>query len=519
MNTTVEEALTQANECYQNGHFEKSIENFASVLDAPNVNKPAILSNMSVVSLAAGEVENALKYANEALLLEPNFAEAHYNLAKALYKQNNFLGALQHYDNATINNAGFFDAYYNKANLLSELERYEESLSDYEKAITCEPLNDKAYVNMAIACTKLGLDDRAFALYAKALELNPTSENIWLNIALALQSNKEYGQAKVCLNNAININPDFAEAKWSLALLCLTLKEFEQGWKLYEYRFDDTLRERLALPEIKKPKASVPNKNKTVFVTNEQGFGDAVMLCRFLPLLAQKYAKVLYQPPKELSRLIRHSSTISKEIEMVEQINEDDFDEFVPIGSLPLLLNIKNEDVPLRSSYLEAPQSGKFDFISNDKQLKVGLVWQGSVHIQRLDKKRSISLGEFKGLFEMQNISFYALQKGYGIEQVKEFGFEDKIKILSDDFQDFADTAEAIGKLDIVITVDTSVAHVSAALGKPTWILIDANNCFRWGLSSENSYWYDSVRLFRQERKNIWNNVIEKITQELKNMM
>jgi tetratricopeptide (TPR) repeat protein len=515
MNKSLQETLANAEKCYKLSHFDEAAKFFVSAFDFEEANKAALLSNLSVVSYAKKDFELAARYAQKSLILEPDFAQAHFNLANAHVALKNFEESLTHYEKAVSIDDNFFDAHYNMGNLLSELGRYETALESYKNAIKYDPANPKAYINMAIACAKLNRNDQAFKLYAKALELDSSSEYLWLNIALLLQSNKEYEKAKLCLKNALDINPDFTEAKWSLALLQLALKEFDNGWRLYEERFSRNLRERLDLPFFRKPKASSPCKTKTIFVASEQGFGDSIMFCRFLPMLAERYKKVLYQPPKELARIMKYSKAISDNIVLVDAAIEEDFDEFTSICSLPFLLGIDSDDVPLKSKYLTSTKSEKFNFISGDKNLKIGIVWQGSIHIERLDKKRSISLNELEPLFYIPNTSFYALQKGYGVEQVSEYGFDDKITILSHDFEDFADTAEAIEKLDIIITVDTSVAHLSAALGKPTWILIDTCNCFRWGVVGENSYWYDSVRLFRQETRGEWGQAIALLVEEL----
>lgn len=515
MNKSLEEILANAEKCYKLSHFDEAAKLFVSAFDFEEADKSALLSNLSVVSYAKKDFELAAKYAQESLTLKPSFAQAHYNMGNAQTALKNFDSSLAYYKEAISLDNNFFDAHYNMGNLLSELGKYEASLESYKNAIECELANPKAYINMAVACAKLNQNDTAFKLYAKALELDPSSEHLWLNIALLLQSNQEYEKARLCFKNALDINPNFAEAKWSLALLQLTLKEFDSGWLLYEERFNQNLRERLNLPSFFKPKANAPCKSKTIFVANEQGFGDAIMFCRFLPMLAEKYGKVIYQPPKELARIIKHSKNISENITLVDAANEEDFDEFTSICSLPLLLGVKNDDMPSKSGYLESAKSEKFSYISNDKNLKIGIVWQGSIHIERLDKKRSINLNEFRPLFDIPNTSFYALQKGYGIEQVDEYSLDDKITILSHEFEDFEDTAEAIGMLDLVITVDTSVAHLSAALGKPTWILIDTCNCFRWGVTGENSYWYDSVKLFRQETKGEWGQVVNNLAESI----
>jgi hypothetical protein len=241
-----------------------------------------------------------------------------------------------------------------------------------------------------------------------------------------------------------------------------------------------------------------------LLVVGEQGFGDNIQFARFIPSLNAD--KIYFAPRKELITLFQTSNEISTAATIIDASNLPEVDAWIPIMELAAICGANDKTVPFTSGYLPSHKKDMTDI------LKIGLVWQGNPSIARLDKLRSLTLSEFRPLFDIKNVEFISLQQGYGKEQLDEY--RDFIKD-SGVFSDFLATTKAIDELDLVITIDSSVAHLSAAMNKPTWILLPYVSCWRWGMDTKQSYWYDSVKLFRQTSPNIWQDVIQNIKDEI----
>lgn len=343
--------------------------------------------------------------------------------------------------------------------------------------------------NLGMVYDALGKEEESAESYKKALDIAPRYNGAHLahyNLGIFLKDNGKIEEAIEHFNKAIEIDNNFSEAYWNRGLLLLLIGRYKEGWEDYEYR----LRKR----DYSKYGQVWDGVSKgKILVISEQGAGDNIQFVRYLPLLNALGNYVILECKKELSRLFEN---LADKITGNGISEEHDF--YIPIMSLAKFF----EEIPSKS-YINAEKKE----LGASKDLKVGICWKGSP-LQENDKNRSARLEDFLRL-KMPGVKLYSLQKGEKID-------DKEISCL--ELGDFYDTASVIESLDLIISVDTSVAHLAGALGTPVWILLCSFPDWRWGLEGSSSRWYGSMRLFRQEKKGDWSSVIEKVKQELEGL-
>ncbi len=322
------------------------------------------------------------------------------------------------------------------------------------------------------------------------------------------------------------MQPDYASAHWNLALLLLASGKFREGWAEYDWR--------ISTPEIKRPAMMARYSSrplwdgalltdKTLLIYVEQGFGDTLQFCRYLPLVMQRARHVIFECQPELLRLLSLSLSGIKLIATPADgaLPAVDYDMQIPLMSLPRLFQTELDSVPPAVPYIHAdPEQIALwqSFFKNDA-FKVGLVWAGNPkHWQ--DKLRSMPLAALAPLATVQNVHFYSLQKGPTVAEAATPPTGMRLTNLTPKLDDFASTAAAIANLDLVITVDTAVAHLAGAMGKPVWTLIYSPPDWRWLLNREDSPWYPTMKLFRQTATDHdWLPVVERVVEKLKRVV
>lgn len=393
-----------------------------------------------------------------------------------------------------------------------------------------EPLKGETLIREAIAAmpgvpdfhNNLGLclrqQDRlreAVLAYRQALALNPGYLPARNNLGLDLMAQAQVPEAAAEFEQAIAAEPKFAEAHWNLGLALLTLGELPRGWREYEWRLqcqpfgDDGLNLAGVAPWRGEPLAG-----KTLLVRREQGAGDTAQFLRFLPRLCDQGARVLLHVRPEMAVLAR---SVDPRVELVDPAALPPApDYYANLLSLPRWLEVTLDALPGPMPYLHADPARSDvwrDRLAGYSGRRIGLVWGGNPK-HKNDRNRSCPLAVFKPLLELPGISWFSLQKGEPARQLADIE-PGKIVDLGAEFQDFADTAAALEALDLLITVDTSVAHVAGALGRPAWVMIPRAPDWRWLLDREDSPWYPSLRLFRQEGVSGWHGVRDRIAEAL----
>jgi tetratricopeptide (TPR) repeat protein len=383
------------------------------------------------------------------------------------------------------------------------------------EAIAAMPGMPDFHNNLGLCLRQQDRLREAVLAYRQALALNPGYLPARNNLGLDLMAQAQLPEAAAEFEQAIAAEPKFAEAHWNLGLALLTLGELPRGWREYEWRLqcqpfgDDGLN----LAGVA-PWRGEPLVGKTLLVRREQGAGDTAQFLRFLPRLCDQGARVLLHVRPEMAVLAR---SVDPRVELVDPVALPAApDYYANLLSLPRWLEVTLDALPGPMPYLHA-ESGRLEAwrerLAAYPGRRIGLVWGGNPK-HKNDRNRSCPLAVFKPLLDLPGISWFSLQKGEPARQLAEIE-PGKIIDLGPEFQDFADTAAALEALDLLITVDTSVAHVAGALGRPAWVMIPKAPDWRWLLDREDSPWYPSLRLFRQEGVSGWHGVRDRIAEAL----
>jgi tetratricopeptide repeat protein/glycosyl transferase family 9 (putative heptosyltransferase) len=361
------------------------------------------------------------------------------------------------------------------------------------------------------------------ASYDRALALRPDYAEALANRGVTLHDAGRYGAALADYEGATALRPDFADAHYNEALCRLLLGDFARGWQKHEWRWRTAL--------LGKAQRSFPQrlwlgsdqiKAKVVLLHAEQGLGDTIQFCRYAPLVSELGAHVILEVQQPLRDLLH---TLPGDIKVISR--GDPLPEFhyqCPLLSLPLAFDTRLETIPSTTPYLFAEQSKARSWgerLGERQKPRVGLVWAGNPRkalpgANHIDIQRSVALDQFAPVLRVAGCEFYSLQKGDdAVEQLRASALRHAIIDWTDDLQDFSDTAALIANLDLVISVDTSVAHLAGALGKPFWLLNRDNTCWRWLVDREDSPWYPTARLFRQDETRAWAGVIARVAAAL----
>lgn len=394
-------------------------------------------------------------------------------------------------------------------------QEYKKAIESINKAILIDSKKAKFYYNLAIVYDAIGEEDKSAENYLKILNLEldyPYLDVVYFNLGVYYKDKGEFEKALEYYEKAIKLNSEFYDAIWNRGLILLLFGNLEKGFKDYEYRFKK--KSPTDKRVFSKPAWNGENLNgKRILVLSEQGFGDSIQFIRYLKFLKQKGAYVILECKKELKRLFENSPYVDKIIEKPVNSFRFNFDYYVYLMSLPRILNTDINNVPNSESYLKPIKeiSENFKNKLGNKKFKIGICWSGNPK-QENDKKRSLVFNDFKSIFSIKNANFISLQLGEGLKQLKNHNIID----LSGEINDFADTAGIISNLDLVISSDTSVAHLAGALGKPVWLIVNKFPDWRWLLYRNDSPWYSSMRIFRQRYLNDWKGVFKDIKKELK---
>ncbi len=383
-----------------------------------------------------------------------------------------------------------------------------------QRAIQINPRNANYHNNCGPAFRTLNQYEQAIASYRAALALAPDHPQAWYNLGKTYFDSRKPAEALAAYTKQLDLNPDHSSARWNRSLANLLLGNLPEGWREYELRWTATVaaasKRNFTAPQW----AGEPLDGKTLFIHAEQGLGDTIQFCRYAALAEDRGACVIVECQPELLGLLGSISQISSLVRPGEPLPEFDFQ--IPMMSLPMAFETSLKNIPSSAPYLHADPARVLAWKSRLEKLgspwNVGLVWAGGEK-HPSNEKRSMYLSQFAPLSELLGISWISLQKGPPSEQLKQAPFS--ILDWTSDLHDFADTAALIGALDAVVTVDTAVAHLAGALGKPVWILLPFLPDFRWLLDRGDSPWYPTARLIRQSALGDWAGSIQRLVSTL----
>lgn len=463
----------------------KSAELFlrqASILDAKNFE---ILRLSGVLEAQKKNYEKALDFFKKALKVSPSSELVISNIGNIYFEQRKFHKALEFFESAINLNQNYADAYGNRGNTLQELRNFNEAIISYDKAIAIDPNDAKLYINQGNAFMETGRLESAIA----------------------------------CYEHAIQLQPDDYSAYWHASLALLLSGNFNDGFRLYEARWADSDQFRFTGGKRNFPQelwlGSQSLIGKTILIYCEQGLGDALQFCRYVRLVSDLGANVILEAPEPLIDLFSRLEGVSELIIKGQDLPL--FDYHCPLLSLPLALNTTIDSIPFGHSYLSSdPAKVRIwnEKLGKRKKIRIGIAWS-SVSEFKNDFKRSLLLSDFVKALPDGDYEYICLQKELKECDKNFFYSYKKIMFFGDDLKDFGDTAALIDCVDLVITTCTSVPHLSAALGKETWILLSFIPDWRWLLDRLDSPWYPSVKLFRQEGLDDWGKVLGKVKENI----
>lgn len=394
-------------------------------------------------------------------------------------------------------------AHWNYGRLLHECKAFKRAAEEYTKAIlskdVCPDGKANSMNNLGLIMDKWGKKELAMQSYENALRLEPKHYEATVNLCAIRRFFGNMPGAVESVRKALLLKKDGAEAHCENAFLMLTTGDYVRGWKEFEWRWKWPGFVTPPLPTKKPRWEGQRYPDKTVLITQEQGIGDTIQFMRYAPMVKERVGTVRAFVPIELIRLLEANRHLGVDAyQPVYVTNQENFDCHIPTMSLPRIFNTTLKNIPAEP-YIGWPEMeelpGKF---------RVGIVWAGRPEHGN-DRFRSMKLEQFAPLFEVDWMTFYSLQWGHE-EDLKQFP---NVTNLMGNVKDYADTARLLNSIDLLISVDTSIIHLAGAMGKTVWALIPYSPDFRWMLQREDSPWYPTMKLFRQNKKDDWGTVIQ----------
>jgi tetratricopeptide (TPR) repeat protein len=546
----VAQVYDQAVRCHQSGNLAQAEELYARILqiDPRHAN---VLCNMGVLRHGQRRLEEAAAFYRQALAhnphhvdaqnnlgaalkdlgkpgeaifayrqtlrLNPNYADAHNNLGVVLRETGQVSEAIECFHRVLALNSRHAYALNNLGVAYQDQGRRDDAIVCHRQALAINPRYAEAFNSLGYALYAQGHADEAMQCYRRALQLDPNHAEAHNNLGIAQFERGEFAEAEESYRQTVRCNPDHKIALWNRSVLHLLQGDFAGGWPDYEHRWT---RPGLVPRSFKQPRwDGAPLSGKTILVHAEQGLGDALQFARYLPMVHRRGGKVIFECHPPLYNLIKGMAGVEHVIRIGEPF--PDFAVQISLLSLPGLFGTTLATIPADVPYLR-PDPGLVErwrreivAVAGDAGTKkVGIVWQGNPKNPK-DRHRSLPLELFEPLAKVVGVKLVSLQVGAGTEQLAASAFPiiDLGRGFNPDSLD--DLAAAISSLDLVVTVESGVAHLAGALGAPTWTLLPFVPDWRWLLERSDCPWYPTMRLYRQSQPGEWTDVVARIAHDL----
>jgi tetratricopeptide (TPR) repeat protein len=496
----------------EQGKLEQAIASYHKAL-ALNPDNADTHYNLGNALKDLGKFDEAVTSYRQAIAIRPDFPDAYCNLGYGLLQQKKLNKAVASFRKALAIKPNYAEAHSNLGQALLELGKPDEAVSSYRSALAIKPDFVEVLSNLGLALQEQGQLDAAMSSYEEALSIKPDHAEAHNNLGLVFQELGKLDKAMGCYEAALAIFPDFTEARNNIGMLQLLMGDFQNGWENYAWRWkskDASLRPR---PYQQPLWDGSSLAGRTIFIYPEQGLGDVIQFARYLPLVAAQGCRVHFEIQNPLYRLFE-GNVLADSLLRANQ-TPPQFDCHAPLLNLPQLLQTTLQTIPQNDGFPEVTSELKNQWSKHFNPgdgFRLGIVWAGNPD-HKNDRNRSIKGEFFQSLTNIPGLSVYSLQVGREGEAAHLFA--DKVTDLSPLFTDFADTAAAISHLDLILSADTSVAHLAGALGKPVWTLLPFMPDWRWLLDRDDTPWYPTMRLFRQKERGDWNDVLQRVGEAL----
>ncbi len=466
-----------------------------------------------------GNFQQAVHYYTLSLGKNPNNPDVYINLGKAYHVQGDIDRAIETYEKAATLNHDTADLYFKMGNAFLDQSRIDEATRCYQKALSLDPEHSETYINLGNVFNSQHYFDKAISCYEKVIKIKPHSAVAYNNLGKLFEDQLDLGKAILYYQYALELEQGYAEAHFNYSTALLLSGNFKEGFNEYEWRFEKIGQKNIYPHDLGKPLwDGSPFRGKRLLVHAEQGLGDTIQFARYLPLVKARGGTVIFEVREPLHALLETCPGIDQlVIFSFDEKCSEPYDLSIPLMSLPNLFGTTPETIPNQEPFIHSTPERINDWRNKigDTGFKVGIVWTGSP-TNTGGHHRSCSLDSFAPLAEIQGVQLFGLQKqeaGVKLPERSEFVL---INNFGSKFKDFADTAAAIENLDLVISIDTAVAHLAGAMGKPVWTLLPFSPDWRWLLNREDSPWYPTMRLFRQPEPGDWDSVFRQVEAELR---
>lgn len=507
------EMLKAAIDHHQAGHLTQAEQLYRQILQQQPQHVDA-LSLLGVVACQQEKLDHGIALYRQALAIRPDHRQARENLNLALCKQGQRLideaiynlNLMINFSSDPVPSHVMLGAIYQEQGLL------DQALHHYQHALAANPTDANVLNRVGVVLQSQYKSSLAVHFHQRAIAVQPNHVDALISMAKAWLDQGHVQPGLDYVNRALKLSPEHPIARYNRALMLLVLGKFQEGFPEYEWRLKT--KEFPPCP-FTQPKWDGSDLNgKTLLLHAEQGLGDTIQFIRYAAIATQRGGRVILTCHKPLMRLLSSIPGIEQITPMGKPLPE--FHTYVPLLSLPGILGTTIDTVPAATPYLTVPN---IDFhlppspIQNPR-LKVGLVWSGG-NLYKHNQSRSFALKQLKPVIDCADVAFYSLQKGIPQLEIADLGWQTKLVDLSEQLNDMADTAAAIAQLDLVITVDTSIAHLAGAIHKPVWVLLAHVPDWRWMQHRSDSPWYPTMRLFRQSEPGNWSSVMQAVVAEL----
>jgi len=500
---------------YQTGHHEPAAALLRRAI-ALDPSAALYLTNLGLVLEKLGQRDEAVGCYRRVLQLNPDDASAHYNLACAFKEQVQWAEAVECCRQALRLNPQFVNALNLLGLALKEQGQLDEAITCYRQTLRLNPDHGPAYHNLGIALMEQKELAEAVDCFQQALRLDPHNAVARNNLGPLLMRMGQLDEAAACFDQAVHLQPEAALPRFNRSLLRLLRGDFENGWPEYEYRWKTSGRIARSFDQPRWDGSALGGK--TILLYAEQGLGDTLQFCRYASLVQRRGGKVLLECQPALLRLLEGVAGVDQAVAAGAPLPP--FDVQAPLLSLPGLVGTTLQTIPANIPYLRADPELVVRWREELEPLrgfKVGILWQGSTGHEN-DRQRSVPLEQLAPLAGLEEVRLYSLQVGAGTEQLAQSGQRLGVIDLGSRFdpRSLGDAAAVLPSLNLVVTVDTALAHLAGGLGVPVWVSLPLPPDWRWLLERSDSPWYPTMRLFRQRRPGDWAEVFERIAAELR---